>query len=146
MIPYRGTALAVTDLLSGNVDILCDQLTNTIGQLQVSAIRGYATTTAQRLDALPAMPTGAEQGLSELQLSIWHGIFAPKGTPGDVVEKLSRALQTALGDPNVKARFAELGTVPSSSSDATPSALKNKVESEVVRWAPMIEAAGLVTN
>jgi tripartite-type tricarboxylate transporter receptor subunit TctC len=146
MIPYKGTAIAVTDLLAGNVDVLCDQVTNTIGQLQSNSLRGYASTTPRRLSVLPDLPTATEQGLASLQVTIWHGIFAPKGTPQRVVASLTRALQKALTDAKVVTRFAELGTTPSSVEDATSAALKAKVESEVPRWAPLIRAAGLVTN
>jgi tripartite-type tricarboxylate transporter receptor subunit TctC len=146
MVPYKGTALAVTDLLAGNVDILCDQVTNTVGQLKANAIRGYATTTAQRLDVLPNIATASAQGLPSLRVGIWHGLFAPKGTPQPVVAALTRALQKALVDDKVKTRFAELGTAPSSAEEATPAALRSKVESEVARWAPLIRAAGLVVN
>lgn len=146
MIPYKGTASAVTDLLAGNVDILCDQVTNSIGQLQANAIRGYATTTARRLDVLPGIATATEQGLPSLQVTIWHGIFAPKGTPQPMIASLTKALQKALADGKVKERFAELGTAPSTSEEASSAALKGKLETEVARWAPLIRAAGLVIN
>ncbi len=141
-VPYKGTGPAMTDLLGGQVDIMCDQTTNTTKQIQGGTIKAYAVTSAKRLDVLPDLPTTDEAGLPGMQVGIWHGLYAPKGTPAEVTERLSKALQAALKDPNVVARFAELGTVPSSDADATPAALKAKLESEIARWKPIIEAAG----
>ncbi|MEO9339133.1 tripartite tricarboxylate transporter substrate binding protein BugD [Mesorhizobium sp. SB112] len=141
-VPYKGTGPAMTDLLGGQVDIMCDQTTNTTKQIQGGTIKAYAVTSAERLDVLPDVPTAVEGGLADFQVGIWHGIYAPKGTPAEVTERLSKSLQVALKDENVIARFAELGTVPSSEADATPAALKAKLESEIARWKPVIEAAG----
>ena len=141
-VPYKGTGPAMTDLLGGQVDIMCDQTTNTTKQIQGGTIKAYAVTSPARLDVLPDVPTAAEGGLADFQVGIWHGIYAPKGTPSEAVERLSKALQVALKDQNVAARFAELGTAPSPEADATPAALKAKLESEIARWKPVIEAAG----
>jgi tripartite-type tricarboxylate transporter receptor subunit TctC len=141
-VPYKGTGPAMTDLLGGQVDIMCDQTTNTTKQIKGGTIKGYAVTTAKRVDALPDLPTAEESGLPGFQVSVWHGIYAPKGTPAEITERLSKALQIALKDPNVIARFAELGTVPSPEADATPAALKGKLEGEIARWKPVIDAAG----
>ncbi|SDN85820.1 tripartite tricarboxylate transporter substrate binding protein BugD [Phyllobacterium sp. OV277] len=141
-VPYKGTGPAMTDLLGGQVDLMCDQTTNTTKQIKGGTIKAYAVTSAKRLAALPDVPTVAEAGLPGLEVGIWHGIYAPKGTPKDVTEKLSASLQKALKDPNIIARFAELGTVPVSDAEATPAGLKSKLESEVTRWKPVIEAAG----
>ncbi|MER8775813.1 tripartite tricarboxylate transporter substrate-binding protein [Mesorhizobium sp. M0977] len=141
-VPYKGTGPAMTDLLGGQVDIMCDQTTNTTKQIQGGTIKGYAVTSAQRLDVLPDVPTTTEAGLPQVQVGIWHGIYAPKGTPAEITERLSKSLQVALKDQNVVARFAELGTKPSPEADATPAALKAKLESEIARWKPLIEAAG----
>jgi tripartite-type tricarboxylate transporter receptor subunit TctC len=141
-VPYKGTGPAMTDLLGGQVDIMCDQTTNTTKQIQGGTVKAYAVTSAKRLDVLPDVPTAEEGGLPGFQVGIWHGIYAPKGTPAVVTERLSQSLQKALKDPNVVARFAELGTVPSSDADATPAALKAKLEGEIGRWKPVIDAAG----
>ncbi|MEJ5902319.1 tripartite tricarboxylate transporter substrate-binding protein [Ochrobactrum teleogrylli] len=141
-VPYKGTGPAMTDLLGGQVDIMCDQTTNTTKQIQAGTIKAYAVTSPERLDVLKDLPTTKEAGLDGMEVGIWHGIYAPKGTPTDITERLSKSLQLALKDQNVVARFAELGTKPSSDSDATPAALKAKLESEVARWKPVIEAAG----
>ncbi|WP_432348884.1 tripartite tricarboxylate transporter substrate-binding protein (plasmid) [Shinella yambaruensis] len=141
-VPYKGTGPAMTDLLGGQVDVMCDQTTNTTKQIQGGTIKAYAVTSPARLDNLPDVPTAEEAGLSGFQVGIWHGIYAPKGTPADVTERLSKSLQVALKDPNVVARFAELGTAPSAEEEATPAALKAKLEGEITRWKPVIEAAG----
>jgi putative tricarboxylic transport membrane protein len=141
-VPYKGTGPAMTDLLGGQVDIMCDQTTNTTNQIKGGKIKAYATTTAQRLAALPDVPTATEAGLKDFQVGIWHGIYAPKGTPKDVLDRLTASLKKALEDANVKARFAELGTEPVPMDQATGDALKVKLESEIARWAPVIKAAG----
>ncbi|ESZ45440.1 tripartite tricarboxylate transporter substrate-binding protein [Mesorhizobium sp. RSR565B] len=141
-VPYKGTGPAMTDLLGGQVDIMCDQTTNTTKQIQGGTIKAYAVTTPERLDVLKDVPTTIEAGLPAVQVGIWHGLYAPKGTPAEITGRLSKSLQVALKDPNVIARFAELGTKPSSEADATPAALKAKLEGEIMRWKPIIEAAG----
>ncbi|GLQ82277.1 hypothetical protein GCM10007881_58000 [Mesorhizobium huakuii] len=141
-VPYKGTGPAMTDLLGGQVDIMCDQTTNTTKQIQGGTIKAYAVTSPERLDVLEDVPTTIEAGLPAVQVGIWHGLYAPKGTPAEITDRLSKSLQVALKDPSVMARFAELGTKPSSEADATPAALKAKLESEIARWKPIIEAAG----
>lgn len=141
-VPYKGTGPAMTDLLGGQVDVLCDQTTNTTKQIQGGTIKAYAVTSPARLANLPDVPTAEEGGLAGFQVGIWHGIYAPKGTPAEVTERLAKSLQGALKDQNVIDRFAELGTAPSSEADATPAALKAKLEGEIARWKPIIEAAG----
>ncbi|MBB2974008.1 tripartite tricarboxylate transporter substrate-binding protein [Mesorhizobium sp. RMAD-H1] len=141
-VPYKGTGPAMTDLLGGQVDMMCDQTTNTTKQIQAGTIKAYAVTSPQKLDVLPDVPTASEAGLPDFVVGIWHGIYAPKGTPPEVTQKLSASLQKALKDENVVARFAELGTLPATEAEATPEGLKKKLESEVTRWKPVIDAAG----
>ena len=141
-VPYKGTGPAMTDLLGGQVDIMCDQTTNTTKQIQGGTIKAYAVTSPARLDIFPDLPTAVEGGMKDFQVGIWHGIYVPKGTPKEAIDKLNAALKTALKDENVAARFKELGTTPSPEADATPEALKAKLESEIARWKPIIEAAG----
>jgi tripartite-type tricarboxylate transporter receptor subunit TctC len=145
-VPYKGTGPAMTDLLGGQVDFMCDQTTNTTNQIKGGKIKAYATTSAKRLAALPDVPTAEEGGLKGFQVGIWHGIYAPKGTPKEVIDRLSASLKKALQDANVKARFAELGTEPMSQEEATPAALKTKLETEITRWAPVIKAAGVYAD
>ncbi|MDO5528277.1 MAG: tripartite tricarboxylate transporter substrate-binding protein [Paracoccus sp. (in: a-proteobacteria)] len=145
-IPYQGTGPALTDLMGGQVDVMCDQTTNTTQQIRDGSIKGFAVTVPERLDNLPDLPTMAESGLDGFEVSIWHGIYAPAGTDSEIISKLSEALQTALEDETVIERFADLGTVPSPQEDATAEALRAKVESEIDVWRPIIEEAGVYAN
>ncbi|RXF74327.1 tripartite tricarboxylate transporter substrate binding protein BugD [Hansschlegelia zhihuaiae] len=145
-VPYKGTGPAMTDLVGKQVDTMCDQTTNTTNQIKGGKIKAYATTTTTRVSSLPDVPTAAEAGLPGFEVSIWHGIYAPKGTSPEIVKKLSASLQKALKDPLVVKRFADLGTTPVSDADATPEALKAKLTSEIDRWAPVIKAAGVYAD
>jgi tripartite-type tricarboxylate transporter receptor subunit TctC len=140
-VPYKGTGPALTDLIGGQVDLLCDQTTNTTNQIKSGEIKAYATTSGQRLAALPDVPTAKEQGL-DIEVAIWHGLYAPKGTPKAIVERLAASLQKALQDETVKSRFASLGTAPVPLDQAQPAALEAKLKSEIDRWRPVIQAAG----
>jgi tripartite-type tricarboxylate transporter receptor subunit TctC len=145
-VPYKGTGPAMTDLLGGQVDFMCDQTTNTTKQIQAGEIKAYATTSPERLANLPDLPTADEAGLDGFVVGVWHGIYAPKGTPAAALERLTKSLQVALKDPTVIERFAELGTAPASDADATPAALQAKLESEIERWNPVITAAGVYAD
>lgn len=145
-VPYKGTGPAMTELVGGQIDIMCDQTTNTTEQIKGGTIKGYAVTTPARLDIFPDMPTVAEGGLPGMEVAVWHGVYAPKGTPADAVARLSQALQAALADPSLAEQLAELGTTPSPAADATPEALKAKLEGEIARWKPIIEAAGVYAD
>jgi tripartite-type tricarboxylate transporter receptor subunit TctC len=140
-VPYKGTGPAMTDLIGGQVDMMCDQTTNTTNQIKAGEIKAYAATTPARVPALPDVPTAAEQGLA-LDVAVWHGLYAPAGTPKEAVDRIVASLQKALQDETVKARLADLGTAPVPQDQATPDALKAKVNAEIDRWKPVIEAAG----
>lgn len=145
-VPYKGTGPAMTDLLGGQVDLLCDQTTNTTEQIKGGTIKGYAVTSPARLDIFPDLPTVAEAGLPAMEVGIWHGIYTPKGTPAEVNARLSASLQVALADPEIAAKMAELGTKPSPVADGTPAALKAKLEAEIARWKPVIDGAGVYAD
>lgn len=142
-VPYQGTGPAMTDLMGGQVDFMCDQTTNTTNPIKAGSIKAYAAFTDERLDVLPDLPTAKEAGLEGIEIAIWHGLYAPAGTPEAVVAKLSDALKTALADDHVVQRFAELGTAPVPPEAATPEALQEKLLSEIDRWKPVIEEAGV---
>jgi tripartite-type tricarboxylate transporter receptor subunit TctC len=142
-VPYQGTGPALTDIVGGQVDIMCDQTTNTTGQILGGEVKAYAVTAEERLASLPDLPTTAEAGLPDFQLRIWHGIYAPAGTPEPVIEKLSTALQAALADENVIARFEELGTTVVAQDQATPEAHEEMLASQIELWKPIIEEAGV---
>jgi tripartite-type tricarboxylate transporter receptor subunit TctC len=145
-VPYQGTGPAMTDLLGGQVDFMCDQTTNTTGQIQGGEVKAYAVTTPERLANLPDLPTTAEAGLPDFQVGVWHGLYAPAGTPPEVIEKLSGALQQALADPNVVARFAELGTTPVTAEMATSEAHAAYLAEQIALWKPIIEQAGVLAQ
>jgi tripartite-type tricarboxylate transporter receptor subunit TctC len=141
-VPYKGTAPAMNDLLGGQIDIMCDQTTNTTSHIKSGKIKVYAVTTPTRLATMKDVPTLSELGLKNFELSAWHGLWAPKGTPKPVVEQLSKALQATVKDPTVTQRFADLGAVPVAEASATPAALSTRVKTEIERWTPIIKAAG----
>jgi tripartite-type tricarboxylate transporter receptor subunit TctC len=141
-VPYKGTGPAMNDLLGGQVDFMCDQTTNTTSQIKAGKIKVYGVTTKTRVPSLPEVPTLHEAGLPGFEVAIWHGLYAPKGTPKPVIDRLAVALQAALADPLVKTRFAELGTEPVSADRAKPDALRAHLKAEIDKWAPIIKAAG----
>jgi tripartite-type tricarboxylate transporter receptor subunit TctC len=145
-VPYKGTGPAMTDLLGGQVDLLCDQTTNTAEQITGDTVKAYAVTTPERLGILPDLPTMGEAGLPDVDITIWHGVWTPKGTPAEINDRLAVALQSALLDPDLATRLAELGTTPSPVADATPAALQSRTEADVARWKPIIEAAGVYAD
>jgi tripartite-type tricarboxylate transporter receptor subunit TctC len=145
-VPYEGTGPALTDLVGGQVDIMCDQTTNTTGQIQGGEIKAYAVTTPERVESLPDLPTTAEEGLDDLQVSVWHGLYVPAETPDEIVQKLSDALKVALADQSVVDELAKLGSTPSSEDDATPEAHTQRLEEQIELWRPIIEDAGVAPN
>ena len=142
-VPYDGTGPALTDLVGGQVDFMCDQTTNTAGQIQSGEIKGYAVTTPERVEALPDLPTTAEAGLPDVKVGVWHGLYVPADTPDEVVEKLTEALQVALADQTVIDKMADLGTSPVAEDQATPDAHTVKLQEQIELWTPIIEAAGV---
>jgi tripartite-type tricarboxylate transporter receptor subunit TctC len=141
-VPYKGTAPAMNDLLGGQIDLMCDQTTNTTSQIKSGKINVFAVTSPTRLATMKDVPTLNELGLKNFELSAWHGLWAPKGTPKPVVEQLSKALQVAVKDPAVNQRFADLGAVAVPEASATPGALSTRVKTEIDRWTPIIKSAG----
>ena len=145
-VPYKGTADVIKDLLGGQVDFTCDQTTNTTSQIKADKVKVYGVTTKTRLASLPNVPTVDEAGLKGFEVSVWHGLYAPKGTPKPVVETLTKALQVALKDATVKQRFGDLGTEPVAEKRATPEALRAQLKSETDKWGPIIKKAGVYAD
>ena len=139
-VPYKGTGPAMIDLLGEQVDFMCDQTTNTTNQIKSGEIKAYAVTTAQRIPALANIPSVKEAGLGNLELSIWHGIYAPKGTPAEVTGKLTSALQSALKDEVVLERFNQLSALAVSNEEASAAGLKAKLTAEMTRWKKVLAA------
>jgi tripartite-type tricarboxylate transporter receptor subunit TctC len=145
-VPYKGTGPAMNDLLGGQVDVMCDQTTNTTSQIKSGAIKAYAVTTKTPVPSLPTLPTLDKSGMPGFEVAVWHGLYAPKGTPKPIIDRLSKSLQLALQDANVKQRFSDLGTEPVSQDRATPEALDKFVRSEIAKWAPVIKEAGVYAD
>jgi tripartite-type tricarboxylate transporter receptor subunit TctC len=143
-VPYKGTAPAMTDLLGGQVDLMCDQTTNTTSQIASGKVKAFAVTGNHRLNtpALSKLPTLDESGLKGFNVTIWHGLYAPKGTPKAVLDKVNAALKLALKDPEFIKREEALGAVVTSDARTNPAEHKAWVASEINKWAPVIKAAG----
>jgi tripartite-type tricarboxylate transporter receptor subunit TctC len=143
-MPFRGTAPAMHDLLGGRVDLLCDQTTHTSGPILDGKVRAYAVTSAQRLKtpALSRLPTLDEAGLKGFQITVWHGLYAPRGTPQPVLDRLNAALRAALKEPEFVRREEALGAVVVDDARLSPAGHRRFVAAEIARWAPVIQAAG----
>lgn len=145
-IPYQGTGPAMSALLGGQVDVLCDQTTQTIPHIQAGNVKFYGVTTLDRIAKLPDAPTLNEQGLKDFEVKVWHGIYAPKGTPAKDIKIFNNALQTALKSPAFQKRMADLGAEIVSEQRQTPESLKNWVQSEINKWTPVLKAEGINVN
>ena len=141
-VPYKGTGPAMNDLVGGQVDFMCDQTTSTTGQIKGGKVKVYGLTSKQRVASLPDVPTLDEQGLKGAEVGIWHALYAPKGTPKPVLDKLVAALQAALKDPAVTQKFTDLGAVTVPADKQTPQALQAHLKAEIDKWAPIIKKAG----
>jgi tripartite-type tricarboxylate transporter receptor subunit TctC len=138
-VPYQGTGPALTALLGGQVDLLCDQTTSTLPHIKANRVRLYGVTTPNRIKALPNAPTLQEGGLKGFSMKVWHGIYAPKGTPPAVTARLSKALQQGLKDPMVSRRLDELGAETVPLDKQTPEGLKTWLKSESDKWQPLLK-------
>lgn len=141
-IPYKGTAPAMNDLLGKQVDMLCDQTTNTTQQIEAKKVKAYAVTSLKRVATLPDLPTMDESGYKGFEVGIWHGMWVPKGTPKPVVDKLVKSLQAGLADPKFKERMRVLGATVME-KQANPEALTAQVKQQVPQWAELFKKAGL---
>jgi tripartite-type tricarboxylate transporter receptor subunit TctC len=147
-VPYKGTAPAMTDLIGGQIDLMCDQTTNTTSQIEGKKVKAYAVTTTKRLTtpALKDLPTMQEVGVKNFQVTIWHGLYAPKGTPADVLAKINTALKTALKDPEFIKKQEGLGAVLITDKRVEPAEHKKFVAAEIAKWSPVIKAAGVYAD
>jgi tripartite-type tricarboxylate transporter receptor subunit TctC len=142
LVAYRGTGPALNDLIGGHVDFFCEQAVSVAQQITGGAIKAYGVSAPERLSALPDVPTAKEVGIN-YQMSIWAGIFAPKGTPKEIVDKLAAALDQALDDPFVKTRLADLGGSLPEKDERTPAKFDSFVKGEIARWSPILKAANV---
>lgn len=146
-IPYKGTGPAMNDLLGGQVDLMCDQTVATVPIIKDGGrVKLYGVTTSKRISALPDAKTLDEQGLKGFDVKVWHGLYAPKGTPEAALDKLNVALRAALQDPAVKQRFADLSSDIPSSDKITAAGLKTHLEAEILKWGPVIKKAGIYAD
>lgn len=142
-IPYSGTGPAMNALLGGQVDLLCDQTTQTVPLIKDGRVKVFGVTTLNRLAVLPNVPTLAEQGMTGFEVKVWHGMYAPKGTPAPVLEKINAALRVAMQDPMVKQRLTDLSSDVPSADKLTPAGLKTHLEAEIAKWGPVIKKSGV---
>ena len=147
-VPYKGTGPAMTDLIGGQIDLMCDQTTNTTVHIEAKKVKAFAVTTSHRLTipALKDLPTLQESGLKGFEVTIWHGLYAPKGTPADVQKKLNDALKVALKDPEFIRREESLGAVVVTDKRVEPAEHRKFVASEIAKWTPIIKAAGVYAD
>jgi tripartite-type tricarboxylate transporter receptor subunit TctC len=143
-VPYKGTAPAITDLIGGQIDLLCDQTTNTTPQIEGKKVKAYAVTTSTRLTtpALKDLPTLAESGVKNFEVTIWHGLYGPKGMPAPVATKINEALKVALKDPDFIKKQEGLGAVVATDKRVEPAEHKKFVQAEIEKWGSVIKAAG----
>lgn len=145
-VPYKGTGPAMTDLLGGQVDLLCDQTTQTVPMIRDGRVKIYGVTSTSRLAALPSVPTLDEQGLKGFEVKVWHGVYAPKGTPRDITEKLTRSLREALTDAAVVKRMADLSSDIPPADKISPEGLRTHLQAEIAKWGPVIKKAGVFAD
>ena len=147
-VPYRGTAPAMTDLIGGQIDLMCDQTTNTTSQIEAQKVKAFAVTTAKPLTtaALKNIPTMQASGLKNFEITIWHGLYAPKGTPAAVQKRLNDALKVALKDPDFIKKQEGLGAVVVNDKRSEPAEHKKFVVAEIAKWSPIIKAAGVYAD
>jgi tripartite-type tricarboxylate transporter receptor subunit TctC len=142
LVAYRGTAPALNDLIGGHVDFFCEQVVSVAPQIAAGTIKAYAVSSSERLPTLPDVPTAKELGV-DYQMSIWAGIFAPKGTPKGIIDKLAVALDRSLDEPAVKTKLTELGGSIPSKDERTPAKFSSFVQAEIARWSPILKAASV---
>ncbi len=147
-VPYKGTAPAMADLMGGHIDLLCDQTTSTSAQIESKRVIGYAVTTVKPLTtpALRDVPTLQSQGLKGFEVTIWQGLYAPKGTPPDVLAKINSALKVALKDPDFVRKQEELGATVVSDKRMEPAEHRKFVMAEITKWSPILKAAGVYAD
>jgi tripartite-type tricarboxylate transporter receptor subunit TctC len=145
-VQYKGTGPAMDYLLGGSVDVMCDQTVNTTSHIKSGKIKVYAVTTPERIATMPEVPTADEAGLPDFTVTVWHALYAPRGTPKPIIDELTKALQAALQNNFLKRRYSDLGAEAVSKDKATPEALRAHLKSEIDRWGPIIKEAGVFAN
>ena len=142
MVPYRGTGPALQDLIAGNVDLICDQPVATGPHLKSGALKAYAMATKTRISTMPEVATFAESGMAGFELAVWHGVYVPKGTSAENVQRLNKAVRSSLSDPGLVKRLTDMGVIIPNQDRLQPETLGKHTNTEIGRWAPIIKAAG----
>ena len=145
-VPFRGSGPALNALIAGQIDYVCDQTVGIVPQVQAGQVKGLVVAVKSRIPVIPDVPTSEEQGLPQFQAAGWNALFAPKGTPADIVEKLNAAAKAALKDETVRKRLLELGAELPDEAGQTPAALGELVRAEIEKWVPVIKKAGVTAN
>ncbi len=145
-VPFQGTAPAMNALLGGQVDLLCDQTTQTLQHIKAGTVQNYGVTTLERIGSLPNAPSLNEAGLKGFEVKVWHGVYAPKGTPKPALDKLNEALRAAIKDPVFASRMGELGGDVVPVAKQSPEALKTWLQAEIDKWGPVIRSAGVYAD
>jgi tripartite-type tricarboxylate transporter receptor subunit TctC len=145
-IAYKGTGLAMNDLLGGQVDLMCDQTTQTVPMVRDGRVKVFGVASLKRLAALPDVPTMDEQGLKGFEVKVWHGMYAPKGTPAPALGRLGDALRAAMQDPMVRQRLSELSADIAPPDKVTPTGLRTHLQAEIAKWGPVIRKAGVYAD
>jgi tripartite-type tricarboxylate transporter receptor subunit TctC len=145
-VPYKGTAPAMNDLMGGQVDLLCDQTTQTTSYIASGRVKAYGATSKTRVESLKDLPTLAESGLPGFEVVVWHGVYAPKGTPKPIVDKLQAALQAAIGEASFVQKMSDLGSQVMAKDKATPEGLRTQLRCEIDKWTPIIRKAGVYAD
>jgi len=142
-VPYRGGAPALQDIVAGNIDMMCDLAANSLPQVRAGNVKAFAVTTKKRWFAAPDVPTAEEMGVPGVALSLWHGLWAPKGTPKEIVTKLNAAFKGALADPDTQKRIADQGMNLPAAEQQTPEAFEAFVKGEMAKWGPVVRESGV---
>ncbi len=142
-VPYRGTGLAMNDLVAGQIDVIIDQISNSVAQVRAGTIRAYAVSDDKRAETASDVPSADEAGLSGFHMTLWSGLWAPKGTPKDIIAKLNRAAVEAMNDPEVRKQMANLGLQMPPADQLTPEALGAMQKTEIAKWWPLLKAANV---
>jgi tripartite-type tricarboxylate transporter receptor subunit TctC len=140
-VAYKGAAPALGDVQAGHVELMCDQTSTTSSVIKADRVKAYGATTLERLPILPNLPTLSEQGLTNFEVTVWHGLYAPKGTPKPIIDRLAKALQEGLASPAFRQSMELLGTTIATSEKATPEGLRKQLDAEINKWTPVIQQA-----
>jgi len=146
VIPYKGTGQPLIDMMSGQIDLMCDQTTNIASQVRAGTVKPFAAMQAARVPSFSDVPSAGDAGFKQIEIQIWHGLYAPKGTPAAVIDRLSQALQQVVAEPKFRAKMTDLGAEAVATDKATPAFLRKHLAAEIAKWTPLIKQAGVYAD